>query len=209
MARETITRALPVAITLAEAHAMMAAARNERDRLLFGLLWHSGGRVSEVILARVGDVTTTGIRLLNLKQHRIRKLADGSKVFIPVREEKHVLLPKSFLAELWAFAKGKAPEEYLITRLDSGHPITRQTAWFIVTTTAAQAAILKRRFSDGAIRPAWAHVFRHGLATNLLSQGAPVTLVQRQLGHKSLASTQVYTQLTDPTIEKFINGARF
>jgi len=41
------------------------------------------------------------------------------------------------------------------------------------------------------------HSFRHSIAVHYLVNGAPITFVQRLLGHASLATTGIYTQLTD------------
>lgn len=46
------------------------------------------------------------------------------------------------------------------------------------------------------------HIFRHTLATNLLSNGMDLRYVQKILGHSNLTSTQVYTNLTSKEIRK-------
>ena len=177
--------------------------------MLIKLLWVTGCRVSEAINIRAGDLTKNGVRCINLKQGYWRKLTDGIREHVAVPTEKHVFLPPDVLAELRQYASELAPEDTLIGRLVDGKQMTRKTAWLIVKRAAAAAGVLKRRFSTGQLRPAWTHTLRHSAATNLLMQGAPVTLVQSQLGHSSLASTQVYTQLADPHKEALIAGVKF
>jgi integrase/recombinase XerD len=46
------------------------------------------------------------------------------------------------------------------------------------------------------------HILRHTIATNLLLQGADITLVKRHLRHKSLSSTLIYLHMTDDNYKK-------
>lgn len=205
-------RALPVYPTLAEVHALLDACENDRDRLLIKLLWYTGGRIQEVTNVRAGDVTLTGVRMLNEKQGTYIPQPDGTKKHLAIRAEKHVFVPQEFLRELHALADGLPATTCLIGRLDGRdptRPLTRYQAWRIVTGTAARAGILKQRWSDGRVRPMWCHTLRHGHAVNLLMQGAPITLVQRQLGHSSLQHTQVYTQVADTHAENIVNKAKW
>jgi integrase/recombinase XerD len=41
------------------------------------------------------------------------------------------------------------------------------------------------------------HSLRHSIATHLLKKGMPLLAISRFLGHRSLESTQIYTQVTD------------
>ena len=45
------------------------------------------------------------------------------------------------------------------------------------------------------------HTFRHCYATHLMEQGVDIRVIQLLLGHTSLASTMVYTRLTEPALK--------
>jgi integrase/recombinase XerD len=175
-------RSLPVYVTPAEAHAMMAAAENDKERLLIELLWYTGGRISEVLAVRAGDITETGIILPALKSR--------------TRKNKHVILPRFYLERLRERVKDLPAEAYLFPGRRGR--MSRVTAWRIVKRCAEKAGVLKTGDWSRGLRPAWPHTLRHGYATALLMQRVPLTLVQRQLGHAEIKNTAVYTQIADP-----------
>ena len=68
-----------------------------------------------------------------------------------------------------------------------GGRLTRRGLHDIVDRSALKAGLSKQVST---------HKLRHACATHLLEGGADVRLVQELLGHQSLATTQVYTQVT-------------
>lgn len=176
---------LPMYVTLSEAHRIGRACEHDRDQLLVDTLWVTGGRISEVVNVRAGDITKDGILLLNEKQR------SGLS-------QKHVYCPGPFMVRLRAFANGLPPEAPLFGRLaNASKPIGRVMGWYIVTRAAAKAGILKRKFGVEALRAPSPHAYRHGCAIHMLDEGVPINIAQAQLGHSSLQSTSVYLKVSD------------
>ncbi|MBF0117921.1 MAG: tyrosine-type recombinase/integrase, partial [Desulfobacterales bacterium] len=68
-----------------------------------------------------------------------------------------------------------------------GEKILANTIWIIIKRCVS-AAGLKKNVN--------VHTFRHTCATHMLKNGAPIRHLQEMLGHESLESTQIYTQVT-------------
>jgi len=79
-----------------------------------------------------------------------------------------------------------------------GVPLSRQAAWAKLKDICALAGV-SRVGRDGRLKPAWPHTLRHGCALRLVLAGVPAPVVQAQLGHASLGTTQRYFHLGDDT----------
>lgn len=88
-----------------------------------------------------------------------------------------------------------AMKQYLEKRkdLDSDQmfPVTQRSIQRIIKHYAIKAGISKK------VTP---HVVRHMFATDLLSNGADLRSVQMLLGHANIATTQIYTHVTDKAL---------
>jgi integrase/recombinase XerD len=157
---------------------------DHRDRALLELLYATGARISEVTGLSIGD--------LDLERRLVRLYGKGSK-------ERIVPFGSSAEGALvdWFSPRGRArlvPDRWQ-RRSDAeavflnlrGSRLTRQAAWLVVKKYGHRAGV-----SD-ALSP---HVLRHSCATHLLDHGADLRVVQEMLGHVSISTTQVYTQVS-------------
>jgi integrase-like protein len=72
---------------------------------------------------------------------------------------------------------------------------SRGRAW---NASAARAALHRRAAQAGVRRRFAPHQLRHAHALELLREGVPLNVIQRQLGHRNLGATSIYLQGIDP-----------
>lgn len=164
---------------------------------LIWLLGTTGLRWGEAIALRVKDVNPLKQRI---SVTRAAVLA-GSQVYVgaPKNHEKRtVAVPKFVLERLAVVMEGKSPEALLWTRPSDGGflRVPKTHGWFATAVKRAQG-------EDGSFPRITPHGLRHVAAGLLVSMGANVKVVQRQLGHASAAMTlDVYADLFDGDLDE-------
>ena len=159
-----------------------------RDRAMLELIYACGLRVSELI----------GLDLLNLnlRQGVIRVIGKGEKErLVPMGEEALYWVEKYIKDSRPSLLTNdnKVSELFLSTR---GKSMTRQTFWYRIKDYAAKASI-NRDLSP--------HTLRHAFATHLINHGADLRTVQLLLGHSSLSTTQIYTEVARHRMKELHN----
>ena len=194
----TSSRRLPKAIPVDRVEALLeAASLGEgpvplRDRALLEVLYGTGARISEAVGLAVDDLDLDGdvaaVRLFG-KGRRERVVPVGSYAVEAL--EAYLVRGRPELARAGC---GNAAV-FLNTR---GNPLSRQSAWAVLQTAAGRAGLTEH------ISP---HTLRHSFATHLLAGGADVRVVQELLGHASVTTTQIYTQVTAQTMREVYAAA--
>ncbi len=182
IASPRIGRPLPRGLTEREVENLLAAPPlsdplGVRDRCMLEVLYATGLRVSELVNLSLGQ--------LNLANGALRIEGKGSKERLtPLGEEaadwvrrfldgaRHEILGERVSDALFPTRRGKA--------------MTRQAFWQRLRKHGAAAGIAE------GLSP---HSLRHAFATHLLDHGADLRVVQLLLGHSSLSTTQIYTQV--------------
>ncbi len=175
-------RRVPTVLTVAEVERLVVTPNaveplGIRDRALLELAYATGVRVSELV----------GLQL----QHILYQ--DGlARVFGKGSKERIVPVGRRALGAVALYAREIRP---LLDRTSGGGtlflnargtPLSRVGAWGVIKRAARQAGIAKR------VTP---HTLRHTFATHLLEGGADLRAVQEMLGHRDLATTQLYTHV--------------
>jgi site-specific recombinase XerD len=166
---------------------LLAAAKGDdlrslRDRAILETFFSTGLRLAELCnLSRYAD----------WKRGEISVRGKGDKlrvVFIADSARKTI---EAYLAK-----RGDAEEKLFVSIDKSGRvigPITPRAVQRVVERRAKEAGIA------GKIHP---HQLRHSFATDLLMNGADIRSVQALLGHSNIATTQIYTHLTDKQLRE-------
>jgi site-specific recombinase XerD len=170
-----------------------------RDRTIMELFFSSGMRISELVA-------------LNVDQMSFLRDKDPKRTFeiSIVGKGKHIrTIFISPHAALWLrtyLASRKDVEKPLFINhrgkdIDDDHRLTPRSIQKMISRCAMLAGITKK------VTP---HTLRHTYATDLLSNGADLRSVQELLGHKNVATTQIYTHVTNKGLrdihEKFHGG---
>jgi site-specific recombinase XerD len=156
--------------------------RDLRDKAILETFFSTGLRLSELCALN---------RYLDLKRGEVSVRGKGDKLRV-------VFIADSARAAIQKYlAKRSDAEEALFVSLDkSGKVIGR------VTPRAVQRLVASRAREAGIAKHVHAHQLRHSFATDLLMNGADLRSVQELLGHSNIATTQVYTHLTNKALRE-------
>lgn len=168
---------LPVVLSREEIKRMLEVTKNTKHRLMLGLAYGAGLRVSEVVAVKVQDIDVAEM-IIHIKQ------AKGKKDRISVLSGK-------LLDDLRLMMAGKPGSDFAFPS-EWGGKLSTRTAQKIFEHALARANINK---------PATFHSLRHSFATHLLENGVDIRYVQVLLGHNNIRTTQRYTQVTNPMLK--------
>jgi integrase/recombinase XerC len=151
-----------------------------RDRAILELLYASGLRVSELVGLDLRSVNFGDAMLLVRGKGRKERIVPfGSKAkqalddYLPIREKILVGAKKGGQAALFLNARGDR-----------------------LTTRSVDRLVKKYVRTYGPNVKVSPHSMRHAFASHLLTEGADLRAIQEMLGHRSLATTQKYTQVS-------------
>ena len=153
-----------------------------RDGVMVELMYAAGLRVSELVGLNVRDV--------DLDVGSVRTIGKGYKERIIPIYETAVESISEYVAIIRPIHSQSQKQEALFLNR-RGSRLTRQAVWLRLRKLAITVGISDK------ITP---HMLRHSFATHLLHGGASLRHVQELLGHSNIATTQIYTHLTDKHI---------
>ena len=155
-----------------------------RDKAILELLFSTGLRVSE--LCSLNSDTD-----LSLGEFSIR--GKGGKVRVVFVSDEARRAVSNYLKARKDMNDALFVQVGRETKSKDAAPLTRRSIERIVKHYAIKAGISKK------VTP---HVIRHSFATDLLSNGADLRSVQMLLGHANIATTQIYTHVTDKALRE-------
>jgi site-specific recombinase XerD len=158
-----------------------------RDRAILELLFSSGLRVSELVGLDRDHI--------NLKRREFMVRGKGQK-------DRPIFISPE--AAEWI-------QRYLDKRDDNTKPLFirysgRKTVdlsgnFHRLTVRSVQRLVSRYSLLAGITKHISPHSMRHSFATDLLMNGADLRSVQAMLGHSNIATTQIYTHVTDPHLK--------
>ena len=158
-----------------------------RDRAILELLYATGCRVSEVSDMLLGNVV--------LDEGYCLAEGKGSKQrMVPLGERAVEVLRDYLTNQRPALTANRGLEQtpwLIVSR--TGQRLRREAIWELVKRYALRVGI------DAETSP---HTLRHSFATHLLAGGADLRLIQEMLGHASIETTQIYTQVENSKLKR-------
>ena len=190
--------AMPGYLIKPEVLLLLDAEKHPTYRLILDLMWSTGARVSEVLALTpasfVDDGYDFGVILKTLKhgpgRPSKRSLQRSPKRYVPIMD---AVLQDRIQSYLYAGHFRKDQRLF---------PMARQTV-------NRHIHALVDRVGGGAPFRISAHTFRHSFAIHLLLHGRPLKYVSQLLGHRSIDSTEIYTNVLTIDGGHFLQGVDF
>jgi site-specific recombinase XerD len=163
-----------VYLTEIEAKRLLYVCTDFRDYALLCVLLYGGLRRAEARNLKINDINFA---------ERVMTITT-TKTHI---EAECIMSEKTSKAlSQWLSHRPETNNDYVFVK-QNGDPLSVERIGYIVKKYVKRAG-LKKQVST--------HTLRHTLATNLLINGADITLVQKQLRHQNIQSTLIYTHIT-------------
>jgi integrase/recombinase XerD len=196
-ARPRFGRKLPRALGESEMLTLIEAPspdslRGLRDRAMLSMMYAAGLRVSELVALTVGDIDRARGVVSALGKGKKRRLVPLGEVALD--HLAAYLNARDVEQRASAKRASRSPKvSELLFPSPRGGKLTRQAFWKIVGRTARGAGL------RGHVHP---HQLRHSFATHLLSGGADLRSVQTLLGHSNIATTEIYTHISQDRVRQ-------
>ncbi|MGB5968511.1 MAG: tyrosine-type recombinase/integrase [Spirulinaceae cyanobacterium] len=156
-------------LTQAEVQAIISEATSLRNRAVLSLLYYAGLRVSELCALKWRDLKSRG------EGGQLTVFGKGDKTRV-------VLVKPKVWQEICQLRGDDGRDEPVFVSKKGGH-LCRSMVFHVVKDAAQKAGL------EVEVSPHW---LRHSHASHSLDNGAPIHLVQKTLGHSSVAITEKY-----------------
>ncbi len=159
-----------------------------RDRAILELLFSSGLRVSELVGLDRDHI--------NLKRREFMVRGKGQKdrpIFISAEAADWI---QRYID------KRQDNTKPLFIRYSGSKKVDLSGNYHRLTARSVQRMVARYALAAGITKHVSPHTMRHSFATDLLMNGSDLRSVQAMLGHSNIATTQIYTHVTDPHLKK-------
>ena len=155
----------------------------KRDKAMLELLFSTGLRVSELCSLD---------RDIDLKNGEISVRGKGGKIRVVFISHDALQAVKNYLDE-----RADIDDAMFIDHSPRAHSRMQKEESIRLTPRSVERIVEKYATIAGIAKKCTPHVIRHSFATDLLYNGADLRTVQMMLGHASISTTQIYTNVTN------------
>jgi site-specific recombinase XerD len=180
------TKKLPEILSREEVSNLLNVTRNIKHKAILMITYSAGLRVSETASLKIRDIDSKSMAI---------KVCGGKG-----QKDRYTLLAATTLRFLRGYWQMYQPVSWLFEGRVSSHPLS---------TTTLQRVFMRAKEKAGITKKVSMHSLRHAFATHLLEQGVDVHVVQRLLGHRSIATTMVYLHLKKESLMKVVSPLDF
>jgi integrase/recombinase XerD len=161
-----------------------------RDHAMLRLLSATGMRVGELVMVDVGDI--------DFEESRVRVVGRGNRERTLPLDAATLESVRVYLDRARPYLTRNSPGETALVVNQRGLRLTRQGFWLIMKGLVREAGL------PSIMTP---HMLRHSFATHQIGEGLGLEELRQLLGHASIATTQIYTQLVAQSETQDENGA--
>ncbi|MCM8829728.1 MAG: site-specific tyrosine recombinase XerD [Candidatus Omnitrophica bacterium] len=152
-----------------------------RNLAIIELIYGAGLRVSELVGIKLEDI--------DFEKEYVKIKGKGNRERLVFINRHTISAIKNYLETR---TKDNTAKSIWLFPNRSGKKISRQSIWKLIKKISVYLP------SEKKISP---HTFRHTFATHLLERGLDLRIVQQLLGHKTLATTEIYTHMNRKHIQ--------
>jgi len=175
---------VPVVLSVEEIQRLLEATPTLRDKLLLGLMYATGMRVSEVVRVRWRDFDFDR-RLVNVWQGK-------------GRSDRQVMLPKTFEPLLRRLSEEFTGDDCVFPVGKAGRRNRRRDRGRHLSPRTAERAMERAVRIAGIRKKATPHSLRHSFACHTYEYTCDLRKIQKILGHVRLETTTIYVKLARP-----------
>lgn len=157
-------------LTIEELEKLRLASIDVRDRAILEFIFSTGCRVSEVVGVNVEDI--------NFNNNQVRVIGKGDKERIVFINDKCKLHIKNYLN-----CRADTNPALFVTYKHPNNRLGKRGIEIVISSIAKRAGFTKSVFP---------HLLRHTMATLSFQSGAPLTTIQKLLGHVNPSTSQIY-----------------
>lgn len=177
--RPRTEKKLPNVISKEDVKAILEALDNLKHKTMLSLIYACGLRRGELLSLTIKDIYSDR-KVLFVRQSKGKK-------------DRIVPLSQKTLDLLRQYYKEYRPVKYLFEGQQPGTPYSEKSL---------ESVMKQARNKSRVNRPVTLHWLRHCYATHLLDNGTDVRFIQELLGHKSTKTTQIYTHVSNKSLQQ-------